>query len=252
MSSKEPAPKGGTAANKGATAVKKPGRVAQIRQVYTASKAIDPRIGWWMLLAFISVLLVALVVGLALKATVYALIVGLPLALLAATLVMSRRAERAAYQRIAGQSGAAGAALSALRRGWYVEEQPVAAEATRPGDPASAAMVFRAVGRPGVVLVAEGPTGRAQKLLAAERKRTERVAPGVPVTTLRIGDGGGDDVVPIRKLGNKVQRMKPVLTKDEVSVVNKRLRALGGVRPPLPQGVDPTRVRVDRKALRGR
>ena len=30
---------------------KKPGRFAQIRQVFTASRAVDPMIGWWMPLA---------------------------------------------------------------------------------------------------------------------------------------------------------------------------------------------------------
>ncbi|HEY6743248.1 MAG TPA: DUF4191 family protein, partial [Lapillicoccus sp.] len=80
----------------------------------------------------------------------------------------------------------------------------------------------------------------------------ERVASGVPVTLLRVGESGGEDEVSIRKLANRVQRMKPVLTKDEVSVVNKRLKSIGGVRPPLPKGVDPTKVRMDRKAMRGR
>ena len=46
--------------------------------------------------------------------------------------------------------------------------------------------------------------------------------------------------------------MKPVLTKAEVSVVNKRLKSLGGLRPPLPKGIDPTKARMDRKAMRGR
>jgi hypothetical protein len=46
--------------------------------------------------------------------------------------------------------------------------------------------------------------------------------------------------------------MKPVLTKEEVSAVNKRLKAMGGLRPPLPAGIDPNRVRMDRKAMRGR
>ena len=78
------------------------------------------------------------------------------------------------------------------------------------------------------------------------------MASGVPVTLLRVGEGGTEDEVSIRKLANRVQRMKPVLTKDEVSVVNKRLKSIGGVRPPLPKGVDPTKVRMDRKAMRGR
>ncbi len=237
---------------KGTAAPKKPGRIAQIRQVFTASREADPNIGWWMLLAFLGVLVLAAAVGVLTGTLVYAMLVGLPVAVLAATLVMSRRAERAAYQRIEGQPGAAVAALSSLRRGWFVEQQPVAAEAARAGDLSSAAMVFRVIGRPGVVLVAEGPPARAQKLLAAERRRVERVAPGVPVTLLRVGDGDGENEVAIRKLNKKVQRMKPVLTKDEVSAVNKRLRALGTLRAPVPQGIDPTRARVDRRAMRGR
>ena len=72
--------------------------------------------------------------------------------------------------------------------------------AQRATDLASAALVYRAVGRPGIVLVGEGPSARAQKLLLAERKRVERVATGVPVTMLRVGDGDGDDEVTLRKL----------------------------------------------------
>ena len=72
------------------------------------------------------------------------------------------------------------------------------------------------------------------------------------MTTYRVGEGGGEGVVEIRKLTSRVQRMRATLTKDEVLTVNKRLRALGGVKLPLPAGVDPMRARVDRKAMRGR
>jgi hypothetical protein len=89
-----------------------------------------------------------------------------------------------------------------------------------------------------------------QKLLRAEEKKVSRVAPGVPVILLVTGDGEGH--VPVRKLSGKLTRMKPVLTKDEVSVVNKRLKSLPGVRSGVPAGVDPTRVRMSRGALRGK
>jgi hypothetical protein len=234
------------------TPAKKPGRIAQVKQVFLSAKAVDPAIGWWMALAALGVLVVAAVVGIIFSALIYALIIGLPLAFLAATIVLSRRAERAAYKQIEGQPGAVGAALRSIRRGWYIEETPVAADAQRATDLQSAALVYRAVGRPGIVLIGEGPSGRAQKLLVAERRKVERVASGVPVTLLRVGEGGTEDEVSIRKLANRVQRMKPVLTKEEVVVVNKRLKSIGGVRPPLPKGVDPTKVRMDRKAMRGR
>jgi len=178
-------------------------RFAQLRQVkavYKQSKGIDPAITWWMLSAFVLVEVVMVLIGLAIGHPIYLGILGLPLAVLAAGLVMARRAERAAYRQLEGQTGGGGAALGALRRGWYYEQQPVAVEATRPGDMSSAAMVFRAV----------------------------------------------------RKLAGKIQRLRPALTKAEASAVNKRLKALGGARPPVPKGIDPMRARPDRKGMRGR
>ena len=238
------------------TAPKKPGRFkqfAQIRQVYTAARGMDPMIGWWMALASLGTLIVMVIIGILLDRWVYFLILGLPLAAMASSLVLSIRAKNAAYKSIEGQPGAAGAALSSLRKGWYFEQQPVAAEAARAGDMSSTAMVFRATGRPGVVLVVEGPAARATKLAEMERKKISRIAgPTVPVTVVRVGEGGGKDEVSIRKVANKIQRMKPVLTKQEVAAINKRLKAMGGMRPPLPAGVDPNRVRMDRKAMRGR
>ncbi|HEX7461978.1 MAG TPA: DUF4191 domain-containing protein [Dermatophilaceae bacterium] len=237
-------------------APKKPGRFnqfKQIRQVFTSARAIDPMIGWWMALAALGALVVMVVIGALVKHWVYFLVLGIPMAALAASFVLSFRAKSAAYKSIEGQPGAAGAALSSLRKGWYFEQQPVAVEAARAGDMSSTAMVFRATGRPGVILVVEGPAARATKLAETERKKISRIAgTSVPVTVVRVGEGGGKDEVSIRKVAGKIQRMKPVLTKEEVAAVNKRLKALGGLRPPLPAGMDPNRVRMDRKAMRGR
>ena len=247
--------KAGRFARKKATegAPKKAGRFAQIRQVFTAARGVDKMIGWWMALASLGTLVVMVGIGVLVDQWIYFLVLGLPLAALAASVVLSIRAKRAAYKSIEGQPGASGAALSSLRKGWYFEQQPVAVEAARAGDLSSTAMVFRATGRPGVVLVVEGPAARATKLAEMERKKISRIAgASVPVTVVRVGEGGGKDEVSIRKVASKIQRMKPVLTKSEVAAVNKRLKALGGLRPPLPAGVDPSRVRMDRKAMRGR
>ena len=239
----------------GATAAPAPrkkrfAQLQQIRAVYVQSRGIDPKITWWMLGAFLLAEAVMVLIGFAIGHPLYLGIVGIPLAVLAAGLVMARRAERAAYLQLEGQTGGGGAALGALRRGWYYEQQPVAVEATRPGDMSSAAMVFRAVGRPGVVLVLEGPPARATRLGEAERKRVARVLPNVPVHLLRVGSAEGE--VPVRKLAGKIQRMKPTLTKAEASAVNKRLKALGSAKPPVPKGIDPMRARPDRRGMRGR
>jgi len=234
----------------------KTGRIAQIRQAYTAIKNLDPKLGWWMLGAALAAAAVVIGIGAIFGGfwVWYAVVMAIPTALLAAVVVMNRRGNTAMYRALEGQPGAAGATLTGLgKRGWYAAQEPVAIEGargTRPSDMVDAAMVFRALGRPGVVLIGEGPTPRVTKLLKQEEKKVTRVAPGVPVHLWVVGDGEGQ--VPIKKVSGKLTRMKPVLSKEETSVVNKRLKSLGGMRPPIPKGVDPTRARVDRKAMRGK
>ncbi|MEZ0163988.1 DUF4191 domain-containing protein [Kineococcus sp. LSe6-4] len=221
-------------------------RTRQLKQVYDMTVRVDPPTRWWLLLAFAGPIVLGLLVGLLVGHPIYFTILGLLLGVLAGTFVLGRRAERAAYVNLEGQKGAAGAALSSIRRGWTIEQEPVAAEA-RTQD-----MVFRALGRGGIVLVGDGPPPRVRKLLESERRKVARVAPNVPVHLFTVGDGGSEGEVPLRKLASRVQRLKPQLTKQEVAAVQKRLKALGGIRPPVPQGIDPMRARPDRRAMRGR
>lgn len=226
-------------------APKKSGRVKQLWNVFVMTRQADPAVVWWMLLTFVGTIVLALGIGFAVGHPIYVSVLGVPLAFMLALVVMARRAEKAAYSRFAGQPGASSMALQNLRRGWNVEQEPVAV------DPRTQDVVFRAVGRPGVVLITEGPPNRAAKLAETERKRINRVlGANVPVTVVQCGDGEGQ--VPLRKVSNHIMRMKPNLTKTEVGEVAKRLRALGGMRPPIPKGVDPTRARPDRRATRGR
>ena len=236
---------------------KKTGRVAEIRQAYTALKSLDPQLGRWMLLAAVATFVVVVGVGSFFVSGwwyLYPVLLAVPAAAIAATIVMNRRGNKAMYGALEGKTGATGAAIGNLgKRGWYTSQEPVAIEGargTRPQDMAGAAMVFRALGRPGVVLIGEGQPGRVRRMLKQEEKKVARVAPGVPIQLWVVGDG--EDEVPIRKLASRLTRMKPQLSKAEVSVVNKRLTSLGGLKPPIPKGVDPTKARMDRKAMRGR
>ncbi|WP_432541073.1 DUF4191 domain-containing protein [Kineococcus sp. SYSU DK002] len=235
----------------GATAAPKPKkqrwkRTRQLKQVYDMTVRVDPSAKWWLLLAFAGPIVLGLVVGLLVDHPIYFTILGVLLGVLAAMFVLGRRAESAAYMNLEGQKGAAGAALSSIRRGWTVEQEPVAAEARNQD------MVFRALGRGGIVLVGDGPPTRVRRLLEAERRKVARVVPNVPVHLFTVGDGGSEGEVPLRKLASRVQRLKPQLTKQEVAAVQKRLRALGGIRPPVPKGIDPMNARPDRRAMRGR
>src|SRR5580698_763419 len=85
-------------------------------------------------------------------------------------------------------------------------------------------VVHRAVGKKGVILVGEGVPTRVAALLAAERKKTERVAHGVPVHEFQVGSGEGQ--IPVSKLQRKITTLPRVLKPTSVSDLNYRLRAL--------------------------
>lgn len=216
---------------------KKPSRLKQIREVFNMTRRHDPMVPWLMLLAFLGVVAVSFLVGFLLDNWVTGLIIGIPLGFLAATLILSRRAERAAFAQIENQPGASGAALGTLRRGWITEEQPVAV------NPRTQDAVFRAVGRPGVVLVAEGPTHRVRPLIEGERKKLARILPNVTIHVIETGRAEGQ--VPISQVAKKMNKLKNELTKTEVSAVSKRIASLG-TRLPIPKGVDPYRARPQR------
>lgn len=216
----------------------------QVWEAFKMTREVDPSITWILLAVFVGLLALGVVLGVVFDHVVYFLFLALPFALLGVMFVLARRAEKAAYSRIEGQPGAALAALRTIRRGWTFPEEPVAI------DPRTQDMVFRGIGRPGVVLVGEGPSGRVARLLESERKRTARVIPTVPITLLVVGNDEGQ--VPLRKLPTSLRKLKPKLTKQEVAEVAKRLTALGTARPPIPKGVDPMRARPDRKGMRGR
>ena len=222
----------------------------QVAAVYKAVKGMDPSITWWLLGMFFGILALFVLIGFLIGHPIYLFFIGLPLAFLGAMITLSRRGERAAFGSMDGKPGAAAGALSMLRRGWYYDQEPVAADVARPSEMANAAMVFRALGAPGVVLLGEGPLPRAKKLVEKETKKINRVAPGVPVHAISVGDG--EEQVPARKIPRTMTRMKGTLTKDEMAMVNRRLKSIPGVRQAIPAGVDPSRARMDRRALRGR
>ncbi|WP_159620732.1 DUF4191 domain-containing protein [Ruania rhizosphaerae] len=230
-----------------ADATKKPKKKRwyhQIWEVFQMVRRAQPLIVLWLLLVFVGVVAVGVAAGLLFDQVLYFSLLSVPFGALAAMFILARRAETVAYARIEGEPGAVSAALGTIRRGWNIQEEPVAV------DPRTQDMVFRAVGRPGVVLISEGPAHRVPKLLEAERKRVSRVIPNVPIILVQCGSGEGQ--IPLTKIANKVRRQKATLTRNEVAEVSKRLRALRSNALPIPKGVDPRRARPDRKGMRGR
>lgn len=145
----------------------------------------------------------------------------------------------AMYKQVEGKIGSAYAVISQIKRGWVFSEEPIAVN--RHQD-----LVWQLVGRPGVVLVSEGPSSRVRSLLNNEQKRIRRTVQNVPVTFIEVGRGEGQ--VPLTKLNSKLRRLKKVLTKQEVPAVANRLNAIRNRTAPVPKGVDPYNTRAHRKA----
>ncbi len=224
--------------------VKKTRWYHQVWQAYQMTRRHDPAVTWWLLATFFGVLAIGAVIGALTDNLVYFVLLSMPFALLGAMFLLARRAERSAYAQIEGQPGAALSALKTIRRGWSFEDEPVAIDAR------NQEFIFRGIGRPGIVLVSEAPPSRAARQLEAERKRTARVLPSVPIHLIQVGREEGQ--VELSKLPSKVRRLPRTLSKPEVGEINKRLTALGTVRLPVPKGIDPMRARPDRKGMRGR
>jgi hypothetical protein len=226
------------------TSEKEPGRIKQMWQVFKMTRRSDPNITWYLILAFLIPVAIAIVVsvffGDNLIAWILYIVTGVMAGLLLVLVILGRRAERAAYSQIAGQPGAVGAVLkNGLRRSWVGNEEPIAFS------PRTKDAVYRAVGRPGVVLIGEGPRSRTQPMLEKERIAVARLLPNVPLHLIYAGPDA--DSVPLHKISSKLNRLPRKLTKAEVIQVEKRLTSVAKVKGfKIPGGIDPTRMRAPR------
>jgi hypothetical protein len=151
---------------------------------------------------------------------------GIALGALGAVALFGRRIQKSVYGQAEGQPGAAGWALDQMRGQWRVA-QGVAS--TTQLD-----VVHRVIGKPGVVLVAEGAPHRARNLLAHEKKRTARLVGKIPIYDVLVGNEEGQ--VPLRKLQTHLARLPSNITAKQMDVLEGRLTALGSRAAALPKG----------------
>ena len=107
--------------------------------------------------------------------------------------------------------------------------------------------VHRVIGRPGVVLIAEGAPQRVIPLLAQEKKRVSRiVGEKVPIYDFVVGND--EKQVPLKKLNTTLTKLPRNISAAEVEQLDVRLKALGGrVTGPqagLPKGPMPANVKA--------
>jgi hypothetical protein len=202
------------------------GQARMIKQAYSLTRKNDPKLPWIMLIAFVAVAAVVELIGVLLDSP----FLFLPLALitggLAALIIFGRRAQGSAYRQVEGQPGAAAWVLEGMRGDWRVTS---GVAGTQQLD-----AVHRVLGRPGIILVAEGVPSRVRGLLAQEKKKVARVVGDTPIYDIVVGDDEGQ--IPLKKLSTHVMKLPRNLTAAEVNALGRRMSALGGARMPVPGG----------------
>ena len=208
----------------------KAGRLKQIRMVASLVSQQNRRALPITAGSALAVIVVFAGVGLLTGLAVILIPVGVLLGALTAMVLFGRFAQKAQYAAIDGQLGAAAAVLQSMTGDWTVTP---AVAANRSMD-----VVHRAVGKRGVVLVGEGTPSRVAQLLTAERKKTERVAHGVPIAEFQVGGEAGQ--IPISKLQRELMKLPSPLKPAGVSDLNYRLKALQPTmqlpKGPMPKG----------------
>lgn len=208
-------------------------RFKTIRDAYAVTKSVKPWIGVVLIVTFLVVQAIGITLGFIFDHPVYGGFVTIPVAVLAAMFLFTRVAGSAAYANIEGQMGAGASVLMAIRKGWTTTP---AVAVNRQQD-----MVHRSVGRAGIVLTGEGGFA-VRQMIQDEKKKSERFAPGVPITEIIVGDEKGQ--ISIRKLQKHVTKLPKKLSAHQMREVRARLKAVGGLSMPIPKGPLPKGVKI--------
>jgi len=165
--------------------------------------------------------------------------VGILLTLLAVLIVLNVRSNAAMMNAAEGQPGAAAQLVENMRGDWRVT---TAVSSTTQMD-----MVHLVLGRPGVILLAEGNPQRVRSLLGQEKRRLAKVIGNAPMYDYIIGTEEGE--LSVRKVRTTLMRLPRNLTGKDVNALDKRLTALTA-RPNLPKGAIPKNMRPSKGAFR--
>jgi hypothetical protein len=213
-------------------------RLKQIGQVFSFTAKQDK---WFipLVIAAVAIPIALTVVVVLLSGTWVWIPVGVLFTLLAVLIVLNLRSNTAMMNVAEGQPGAAASLMENMRGDWRVRP---AASSTTQFD-----MVHVVIGRPGVILLAEGDPQRVKGLLGQERRRLVKVIGNAPLYDYVIGSGEGQ--LPVRKLRSTMLKLPRNLTGKDVNALDKRLGALMA-RPQMPKGAIPKNMRPSKGAFR--
>lgn len=205
----------------------------QVRDTYVFARQHIRLLGLRLLALFAATVGILVGIGFAVGYPLQVGILSVPTAVLVTSYTFGKMAEAAAYRSLEGQQGAAAAVVSNLR-GNFSSTPGVGVDKQQN-------LVHRVVGRPGVVLIGEGP--RPGALLAEQRKAHQRVVPGVAVHEITVGPGG----VELPQLQKTLRKLPRVLRPAEVTELRRRLDAMPRTALPIPKGPLPQGRRIPRR-----
>jgi hypothetical protein len=205
-------------------------RIQQLKMAYDIARETDRMLPLWLIGAVVVTLGVFVGLGFAVGPIWLWIILGVVASPMVAMIVLSRRVNSAVYTQLDGQPDAAARILTGMRGQWTVTH---AVQIDKDQN-----LVHRVVGRPGVVLVAEGRSpARLRQMLVTEKRNITRVAVETPVYDVIVGDDSGQ--VSLKKLQNHLQKLPRNLRPAQVRALAARMRALKSA-PPMPKGPLPT------------
>ena len=207
-------------------------KLRQIKMAFTATRKQDPKVLPRVLAAFFAPIVLFVVVGLVFGGLLLLAFLGVMLGLVAAAFVFGRRVQATAYSQVEGQLGAAAAVLTNMRGDWRVTP---AVAFNREQD-----LLHRVIGKPGVILVAEGSSNRVRGLIANEKKKVARIIGDTPVYDVIVGEGEGR--VGLRQLERHFLKLPRNIKGKQVNELDRKFKALPTTSLPIPKGPMPTRV----------
>jgi hypothetical protein len=219
-------------------------RRGQIFEAFKMQRREDKLLLPLMIGSIVGVAAVGYLVGLFLHMQWTLLPLGVVLGALLAVIVFGRRVQGNVYRKAEGQPGAAAWALDNMRGRWVVS-QAVAGTAQLDA-------VHRIIGRPGIVLVAEGASQRVKTLLAQEKKRIAKVVGDTPIYDIIVGNE--DKQIPLRRLQQHIMKLPKNISTSQIDSLETRLAALASRGAAMPKGPLPpgAKVRNVQRAMRRR
>ncbi|MCX6475739.1 DUF4191 domain-containing protein, partial [Rhodococcus sp. (in: high G+C Gram-positive bacteria)] len=191
-------------------------RRTQLWQAFQMQRKDDKLLLPLMIGTLVGAALVFFLVGLIWGLQWFLLPIGIVLGLLGAFIIFGRRVQKSVYKKAEGQAGAAAWALDNMQGAWRVTN---AVAGTTQLD-----AVHRVVGRPGVILVAEGSPQRVKGLLAQEKKKTARLIGDTPIYDIIIGNDEGQ--VPLSQLQRYLNKLPRNIDTKRMDNIEGRLAAL--------------------------